>query len=31
VALNQQTTFSRLHVAPRWRDLVAKVTKDELK
>ena len=31
VALNQQTTFSRLHVAHRWRELVAKVVKDELK
>jgi uncharacterized protein len=31
VALNQQTTFSRLHVAPRWRDVVAKVVKGELK
>jgi hypothetical protein len=31
VALNQQTTFSRLHVAPRWRDVVAQVVKEQLK
>ncbi|HEV2294644.1 MAG TPA: HD domain-containing protein [Tepidisphaeraceae bacterium] len=31
VVLNQQTTFTRVHVAYRWRDLVAKVVKDELK
>ena len=28
--LNQQLTFSRIHVAKRWRDLVANVVKDEL-
>ena len=31
VSLNQQTTFTRIHVAHRWRDLVAKIVKDELK
>jgi HD superfamily phosphohydrolase len=31
VALNQQTSFSRIHVAARWRELVAKVVKAELK
>jgi HD superfamily phosphohydrolase len=31
VALNQQTSFSRIHVAGPWRELVAKVVKEELK
>jgi HD superfamily phosphohydrolase len=29
--LNQQLTFIRIHVARRWRDLVAGIVKDELK
>lgn len=29
--LNQQLTFSRIHVAKRWRDVVASVVEDELK
>jgi HD superfamily phosphohydrolase len=29
--LNQQLTFSRIHVAKRWRDLVAKVVAEEAK
>lgn len=29
--LNQQLTFSRIHIAQRWRELVAKVVRDELR